>query len=402
MAKSRGASWKRYAFVLIPLLAGSYFIWRLLSSARSTDLQAILQNLPKEITQSIDSAASSQKKDEALIEMFEKFSREVLQKQDEQMRNFERERKALEKKIQDLKQPSAHATLREKLALIFQYGTTRKFPAFIWQTWPYSDMDERMDKTLQTYERNWGEKNPGFVHEIINDDTASALVHYYYSSIPEVIEAYDALPSANLKADFFKYLVLFARGGVYADIDTNPLQPVPNWIPENVSPKEIGLIIGVESDANSPDWRSNYVRRLQFGNWIMLAKRGHPVVREIVAKVTETTLQRRADGELRSNLRNDLNIMKWTGSGIWTDVIFTYFNDYVQSGVFEKITWKDFHLLKVPKLVGDVLVFPQVSFSAPEKPEKEDKEEETNKALHFVTHKNLKSWKTAPKVADDS
>lgn len=330
--------------------------------------------------------------------MFEKLSHDLLAKQEEQLRKFEKERKILEKKINDLKQPATHSTLREQLAHMFEYGSSQKFPAFVWQTWPYSDLDERMDPALQSYERNWGEKNPGFVHEIINDDTASALVHYMYASIPDVIKAYDSLPSPNLKADFFKYLILLARGGVYADIDTDPLQPVPNWIPENVSPREIGLIIGIENDANSPDWRSNYVRRLQFGNWIIQAKPGHPVVREVVAKVTENTLKRLTEGELRMNLRNDLNIMGWTGSGIWTDVVFTYFNDYVQSGILSKITWKEFHNLAVPKLVGDVLVFPQTSFNAPEK---DSKDGDSNKALQFSRHTGMKSWKAAPKVAGD-
>lgn len=399
MAKARRVNWKRYVFGIIPVLVSVIFIWRFLTTSDSNNLQAILQNLPKEISQTLDSA-SSHKQDDAILEKFEKLTQELLKKQDEQLKTFERERKILEKRIQQLKQPPAHATLREKLAQVFEYGTTKRFPAFIWQTWPYSDLDERMDRTLQSYERSWGDKNPGFVHEIVNDDAVAALVHYLYSGVPEVIEAYDALPSPNLRADFFKYLILLARGGVYADIDTDPLQPVPNWIPENVHPKEIGLIIGIENDAHNPDWRSNYVRRLQFGNWIIQAKPGHPVMREIVAKVTEVTLQHKKDGDLRMNLRNDMNIMKWTGSGIWTDVIFTYFNDYVQSGVLSKITWKEFHDLKVPKLVGDVLVFPQSSFSAPEKDAKEG--EGNNKALHFARHMHMRSWKQAPKVAQDS
>lgn len=395
MPKSRRPTWKRYVVWAVLLTIALALVGRFVSNRTATDVQAILQGLPKDIAPGAD-AASAQKQDVNMVELFEKLSQDLLAKQEDQIKKFEKERKILEKKIQDLKQPATHATLREKLAHMFEYGTSKKFPAFIWQTWPYSDLDDRMDPTLQSFERRWGDKNPGFVHEIINDDTASALIHYMYASIPEVIEAYDALPSVYLKADFFKYLILFARGGVYADIDTDPLQPVPNWIPENVSPREIGLIIGIENDANSPDWRSNYVRRLQFGNWIMQAKPGHPVMREIVAKVTEETLKRRADGELRMNLRNDLNIMSWTGSGIWTDVVFTYFNDYVQSGILSKITWKEFHNLGVPKLVGDVLVFPQFSFDAPEK------EEDGKKALQFCRHTGLKSWKAAPKVAGDN
>ncbi|SCU92944.1 LADA_0G00474g1_1 [Lachancea dasiensis] len=401
MGKSRRPSWKRYSFAVVPLVIMVILLWRFLHTTEATDLQALLQNLPREITQSIDKVSHEKQDEASIVAMFDKLSEDLLRKQDDQLRKFEKERRALEKRIQDLRQPSTHATLREKLAHVFEYRASARFPAFIWQTWPYSDMDSRMDPDLKAYERHWGDKNPGFVHEIINDDTASALIHYIYSHVPEVVEAYDLLPSPNLKADFFKYLILLARGGIYADIDTDPLQPVPNWIPENVSPKEIGLIIGIENDASNPDWRSSYVRRLQFGNWIIQAKPGHPVVREVVARITEVTLQRNEDGELRKNLRNDLNIMGWTGSGIWTDVVFTYMNDYVQSGILSKITWKEFHKLTVAKLVGDVLVFPQASFSAPEKGSKPKEGIESNKALHFARHSGLKSWKAAPKVGGD-
>lgn len=386
MAGSKGINWKKAIFLTTPLICGLVFLLRFTMYSKSADLQTILQNLPVEINQN---------KDKKMLEMFEKLSQDLLKKQDDQLKQFERDHKILEKKIHELKRPAVHATLREKLALVFEYGTTKRFPAFIWQTWPYSDSDERLDPLLQTYERNWGSKNPGFVHEIANDDSATAYIHYFYALIPEVIEAYDSLPSSILKADFFKYLVLLARGGVYADMDTNPLQPVPNWIPENVSPKEIGLIVGIENDAQNPDWRSKYIRRLQFGNWIIQAKPGHPVIREIVARITQTTLQRKVDGELKTNLRNDLNIMAWTGSGIWTDVIFTYFNDYVQSGVFSKVTWKEFHNLDVPKLVGDVLVFPKSSFNAAITPN-----DASNRALHFAMHDSMKTWKGAPKVAE--
>lgn len=386
MGKAKRTNFMKMGKIVIPMVLFALLIlWGVFRNSQSSDLQKLLQILPNEI-----GTGGSQASEQKLMEKFEKLSQDILRKQEEQMKRFDRERKVLEKKIKELKQPSGYATLREKLAVVFEYGTTQRFPAFVWQTWPYSDDDDRMDEDLKSFERNWGDRNPGFVHEIVNDDTASAFVHYFYSSIPEVIEAFDSLPSSILKVDFFKYLVLLARGGVYADIDTDLLQPVPNWIPENVSPKEIGLIVGIEHDSKDADWKNSFVRRLQFGNWVIQAKPGHPVIREMVAKVTETTLKKKYNGELKSVVKNDLTIMGWTGSGAWTDVIFTYFNDYVQSGVLEKITWKHFHDLNVPKLVGDVLVFPEYTFNAPS--EDESSREKSNAALHFATHKRMKSW----------
>lgn len=104
-----------------------------------------------------------------------------------------------------------------------------------------------------------------------------------------MIEAFELLPETIMKMDFFKYLILYAKGGVYADIDTYPLQPIPNWTPENVSPLDIGMIIAIESDSSSPDWRKEQIRRLQFGQFVIQAKPGHPILREAIAQIIEQT-----------------------------------------------------------------------------------------------------------------
>lgn len=365
--------------------------------SKPTDLQKLLQNLPKEISQSINNARSHDQRDEEMLQKFEKLTEEIKRSQHEQAKNFERQRRALERKIKELKKVPNDATLREKLSYTFEYDSMSKFPAFIWQTWDQVITDKNhdgIDDLIASNKANWDEKNPGFVHEIYNEDIINAMVRHFYGNIPEVLEAYNALPAKILKIDFFKYLILLARGGVYADMDTVPLQPIPNWIPSDIEPKKLGLIIGIEHDAHDSSWRTDFVRRLQFGTWIIQAKPGHPIIREIVAQIVEITLQRKSKNELNLNFRNDLNIMSWTGSGVWTDVIFTYFNDYLRSGVTKKVTWKEFHNLKTPKLLSDVLIFPNFSFNAPNKIANDD----PLKQLYFTTHESAKFWKAVPKV----
>ncbi|CCK68461.1 alpha-1,6-mannosyltransferase KNAG_0B00120 [Huiozyma naganishii CBS 8797] len=336
-----------------------------------------------------------------MMAKFELLAKEMRLKQDEQAKLFEKQRRVLERRIKELKKLPDEATLREKLAYAFEYDSSRRFPAFIWQTWPSQGMQDSkgvLVEDVASNRANWDEKNPGFVHEIINDNIAGALVRHYYASIPDVLEAYNSLPNKILKIDFFKYLILLARGGLYADMDTVPLQPIPNWVPAQMDPGKIGLVVGIEHDAKDATWRNEYVRRLQFGTWIIQAKPGHPVIREVVAHITETTLDRKMRGELNLNFRNDLNIMSWTGSGVWTDALFTYFNDYLRSGVTKKVTWKEFHNLAVPKLLSDVLVFPEFSLKAPNKISSDD----PNKSMYFATHEGAKFWKTVPKVEDPS
>lgn len=303
-----------------------------------------------------------------LSQKLDEIAEKLLEQQEKRLSQLEEDKSKLERQLNELKKPSPDLTLREKLAFVYPYDQNQKFPAYIWQTWKYGLNDDKFDKEYKRGEEQWAIKNPGFVHEFFNDDTSNAIIRYLYMGIPEVVRVYNALPHVLLRADFFRYLILFAKGGVYADVDTNPLQPIPNWIPENVDPSELGMIIGIESDPIDKDWRKYYTRRLQFANWVVQAKPGHPILREIIAAITDITLDKMRDGDLHIRNENEdeflLDVMNWTGDGLFTDVIFRYFNDYVLSGIFSQVTWKDFTKMDVPKLVSDVLVLPVNSFGA--------------------------------------
>lgn len=317
----------------------------------------------------------------------------VLAKQENRLEKLERENQRLEKQLVEMKKPSANLSVPEKLSFMYSYDVNSKFPAYIWQSWRYGLNDDRFGKELKEGEEQWSYLNPGFVHDFFNDETSIAVIRYLYMNIPEVVQAYTILPHLALKADFFKYLILFAKGGVYADVDTLPLQPIPNWIPENVNPNELGMIIGIESDTSRRDeWKKHYTRKLQFGNWIIQAKPGHPILREIIADITETTLRKSKEGGLLIRSDQDpefaLDVMGWTGTGRFTDVILSYFNNYMLSGIFSQITWKEFTRMEVPKLVSDVLVLPANSFNADanDKMPKNVVSSDRDHPLAFVVH----------------
>lgn len=304
---------------------------------------------------------------------------------------LETENRVLEKEIQRLRTPPQGSSLREKLAYTFPYETYKKFPAFIWQTWKDEITDETPESIRQPI-RTWTEKNPSFVHEVLTDDAAAMFVQHLYAQIPEVVEAYKAMPKNILRADFFRYLVLLARGGVYSDVDTEDLKPIPNWIPDEVSPSTVGLIVGIEADPDRPDWKEWYARRIQLCQWTIQAKPGHPVLRDIVARIVEKTLAKQRGGtlELPGDKSDGSEIMDWTGPGVWTDAVFDYFNDRKKSGLKSQVGIKDFFNLKAPKHVSDVLVLPVTSFSPGVD---QFGAKDTDDPLAFVKHLFSGSWK---------
>ena len=253
--------------------------------------------------------------------------------------------------------------LRENLQYQFPYDLEAKFPAYIWQTWKYTPASGEFSDSFRTAEASWTEQHPSFVHEVVTDKAAVYLLRHLYASVPEVLEAYESLPIPVLKADFFRYLILLARGGIYSDIDTTALKSTTEWLPEEVPRSTVGLIIGIEADPDRADWKEWYSRRIQFCQWTIQSKPGHPVLRNIVAQITEDTLRMKKQGILKSK-KMDKSIVEFTGPAMWTDTIFNYLNDPTYFKMDGKnITWESFAGMESAKKVGDVVVLPITSFS---------------------------------------
>ncbi|KPM33884.1 hypothetical protein AK830_g12688 [Neonectria ditissima] len=250
----------------------------------------------------------------------------------------------------------------DKLQYAYPYDVETKFPAYIWQTWKHSP--DNPDFQFRDQEASWTDEHPGFVHEVITDEVAVNLLRLLYAPIPEVIEAYNAMPLPVLKADFFRYLILFARGGIYSDIDTYAIQSAFKWVPAEIPRETIGLVIGIEADPDRPDWADWYSRRIQFCQWTIQSKPGHPVLREIIARITKATLAMKRSGRFDNFVGND--VVEFTGPAVWTDTIMDYLNDerYFDMKTSKgKIDYRNFTGMETSKRVGDVVVLPITSFS---------------------------------------
>lgn len=263
-------------------------------------------------------------------------------------------------------QPAPTAPLRDRLRYHFPYDLNGKFPAYIWQTWKYEPSSVWFIDDLRSPEASWTELHPGFVHQVITDDTQRHLIKYYFASVPEVVEAYESLPLAVLKADFFRYLVLLARGGIYSDIDTTALKPASAWLPADLDQSTVGLLVGIEADPDRPDWHEWYSRRVQFCQWTIQAKPGHPVLRDIVAYITDEALRMKYSNRIASR-KLDKTIVEFTGPAAWTDAVFRYFNNpeffNIEPGSTRNVTYEDFTYQEEHRKVGDVVVLPITSFS---------------------------------------
>lgn len=359
----------------------------LFGGSRSISPKGLLRNSEFE-----RSLLKTKEETESILRELQKTTREQAEIQDRKLQALEAERRLLDTHLRQLRRLPSNTPVRTQLAYQFPYDATAKFPAYIWQTWKQSYDDPNFSQRFRFHVNTWDEKNPNFVHEVMSDDMAHAIIQHLYMNVPEVIEAYQAMPENILRADFFRYLILLARGGVYTDVDTEALKPIPNWIPDQTDTQTLGLIVGIEADPDREDWEDWYSRRIQFCQWTIQSKPGHPVLRDIVAKITEETLRRKYRGTLAFSdpEKRGSQIMDWTGPGIWTDSIFEYFNDPVKSRLFFPVNWHNFTGLQVPTQVSDVLVLPITCFSP-------DIEQMGAQSMHhplaFAKHHFEGSWK---------
>ncbi|KAG5928514.1 hypothetical protein E4U42_000497 [Claviceps africana] len=270
----------------------------------------------------------------------------------------DRKRAVSQKPMMDM----SHMSTYDKLAYAYPYDIESKFPAYIWQTWKKTPGND--DFEFRDQEASWTVEHPGFVHEVITDDVAVSMLDLFYASVPEVLEAYHALPMPVLKADLFRYLILLARGGIYTDIDTYAIKSALEWVPSHIPRQSIGLVVGIEADPDRPDWADWYSRRIQFCQWTIQSKPGHPVLRDIITRITNATLTMKKEGKLASF--SGRGVVDLTGPAIWTDTLMDYLNDarfFDLKNSPGKVDWHNFTGMETSKRVGDVIVLPITSFS---------------------------------------
>lgn len=112
-----------------------------------------------------------------------------------------------------------------------------RFPRKIWQTWktdPYS-FEERDFNTAKT----WTVRNPEYRYEVLTDNNDLAYVEDKFGpngfDRSDIVDMYRTVNATIIKADLLRYLIMYAEGGVYADIDVEDLRPVHKFIPERYS-----------------------------------------------------------------------------------------------------------------------------------------------------------------------
>ncbi|KAF2019516.1 glycosyltransferase family 32 protein [Aaosphaeria arxii CBS 175.79] len=245
-------------------------------------------------------------------------------------------------------------------------SSTTLIPRKIWQTWKTSPLtfDQRDSDTAKT----WAVRNPAHRYEVLTDDNAVQYLEWHYGvhglNRPDIVSLYRELNITIIKADLLRYLVMYAEGGLYADIDVECLRPIDRFIPERYDAHDVDLIIGIEID--EPAFKSHPVlgsKCESFCQWTFAAKPRLPVMMRLVENIQEWIHDlSKQKGVSISELQLDFNeVISGTGPSAFTKAIL---EQMTAQNHGKPVTWDTFHNLAESKLINGILVLNVEAFAA--------------------------------------
>lgn len=96
-------------------------------------------------------------------------------------------------------------------------------PRSIIQYW-----DRNVPQDVQVLMKTWQEYNPGYKYELYDDDRVVSFLANAFD--PAVLAAYKSCALPEMKADLFRYAVLYKLGGFYIDADESCISPIEDVI----------------------------------------------------------------------------------------------------------------------------------------------------------------------------
>lgn len=134
-------------------------------------------------------------------------------------------------------------------------------------------------------------RNPEYQYHFYDDE---AIEKFFKEELPEYYKAYMSLTIGAAKADFFRYAILYKKGGVYLDIDSYAPTPMDQFI---LFDDEF-----IVTNEGNPGL---------YCQWGLIANKEHPFLKRTLEKVLDNIVSHRYP--------NDVH--RTTGPTVYTEAI---------------------------------------------------------------------------------
>ena len=171
---------------------------------------------------------------------------------------------------------------------------SNKIPKVIYQTFKTKNLSKEMNDIVDS----WKLHNTNYEYILYDNNECKEFIRSFFDS--KVIDAYYKLRYGALRADLWRYCILYKYGGVYADLDTLCLDSIDNFITnktEIMVPKDL--------------WNSYHI----FNSFIAIVP-NHPIMDYCIKKIV-------------NNVQNKINYpdkRDVTGPGVLGKSINKYLN----------------------------------------------------------------------------
>ena len=249
-------------------------------------------------------------------------------------------------------------SFRRRLADYSRFNSNGPWTRNIIQSW------RTLLNSSDEFFASWEENNQDFDHIFFLDDEQDQCVRNISSHyLHEIGRTYfELLQKRIFRSDFFRYVAVWALGGIWADVDTWNQRPFDKWIAYAGTPSaslatlesQVGMVVGMEYDHfGNANWTS-------VCQYVFAAKPGHPVLLEVIAQIVEKA------GDIANRLEqhkdyHDVEVLETTGPAFFTKIVTQYIKRRWDSSFN---VHRDWHNLSEPKLFGDILVMPVWAFGA--------------------------------------
>lgn len=193
-------------------------------------------------------------------------------------------------------------------------------PKVVYQT--YSSYENIPDCVKKVMAEN-KEKNPEYVFKFFDDNAIEDYIKYNTSS--DVYRAFTKINSkcGACKADFFRYVIMYNEGGIYADIKTKFKVNLDQWIHNNTKLKLTLWPWLTHSHLDKyyhPNFKPSSNNR-EINQAVLIFPPKHPLMKQVIDKMIINIEDQHISKKRKS-------VLETTGPHLFTSVIAPQLGDY--------------------------------------------------------------------------
>ncbi|KAI8848065.1 hypothetical protein BC829DRAFT_490328 [Chytridium lagenaria] len=225
---------------------------------------------------------------------------------------------------------------------------------------------------------NWKQQNPEFTLILYDDDDMLKMVKEEGEAIvPGLLEVYNGFGKVVERADLWRYLVMYLRGGLYVDSDVYPKQEIDTWhrffdyersgatpyatlLNDTRAGPLIQGFIGAEAHLTEQERiNQNFAFRIQWCQWAFAFRPRHPFMLKLLRSIV-TRVHGEKSGKIKSSGSWTMDILMRTGPGRFTVVVEEWLKEQSE-GRGEKVLGSE-DVVRGYEVVGSVGFMPTFAF----------------------------------------